>query len=459
MIKLKLAEIVDIVGGIAHNLDLAKSLSLTAVIDSKAAKAGTFFAAFKGENTDGHSFIKDAIANGAEFALVSKAVEEPHILVPDVLVALTKLAKHNRTLLTNMKVVAVTGSHGKTTAKDLMAHLLGIMGNTVAPQASLNNELGVPLLLIECNEETKYCIVEMGARHKGDIAHLTELANPNIGVVLNVGHAHIGEFGSQEVIAEAKGELIAGLVDDGVAILGSYDSFTPKMSAGMGLKTIIFGENTNCDVRAADIEAREGRASFDLVTPAGRAAVTLALLGMHQIANALAAAAVALELGMAVDSVAAALSTAEPMSKWRMQLSEVSDVCVINDSYNANPESMHAALRTLALIAQERGGASWAILGKMHELGASEAAEHESIGKIASDIGIDHLVAIGVKDYLTQLEASETSGHFVASAQDVLKLVDHFAAGDVVLVKASRAEKLELLAEQILEALSARAGE
>ena len=180
---------------------------------------------------------------------------------------------------------------------------------------------------------------------------------------------------------------------------------------------------------------------------------------MHQIANALAAAAVALELGMAVDSVAAALSTAEPMSKWRMQLSEVSDVCVINDSYNANPESMHAALRTLALIAQERGGASWAILGKMHELGASEAAEHQSIGKIASDIGIDHLVAVGVKDYLTQLEASETSGHFVATAQDALKLVDHFAAGDVVLVKASRAEKLELLAEQILEALSARAGE
>ncbi|MEN9736516.1 MAG: hypothetical protein RL129_1227, partial [Actinomycetota bacterium] len=220
MIKLKLAEIVDIVGGSAHNLDLAKSLSLTAVIDSKAAKAGTFFAAFKGENTDGHQFTKDAMANGAEFALVSKAVEEPHILVPDVLVALTKLAKHNRTSLANMKVVAVTGSHGKTTAKDLMAHLLAIMGNTVAPKASLNNELGVPLLLIECNEETKYCIVEMGARHKGDIAHLTELANPNIGVVLNVGHAHIGEFGSQEVIAEAKGELIAGLADDGVAILG-----------------------------------------------------------------------------------------------------------------------------------------------------------------------------------------------------------------------------------------------
>lgn len=459
MIKLKISEIANIVNGSVHNLDLDKSFSLTAVIDSKSARPGTFFAAFKGENTDGHKFTRDAITAGSEFVLVSEKVAEPHILVPDVLAALTKLAKHNRATLKDTKVVAVTGSHGKTTAKDLMAHLLSILGNTVAPQASLNNELGVPLLLIECNEDTKYCIVEMGARHKSDIAHLTELANPNIGVVLNVGHAHIGEFGSQEVIAEAKAELIAGLADGSTAILGSYDPFTPKMSEGMGLKTVLFGENLNCDVRAADVEAREGRASFDLVTKNGRASVTLALLGMHQIANALAAAAVALELGMSVDSIAAALSTAEPKSKWRMELTEVSDVCVINDSYNANPESMHAALRTLALIAQERGGASWAILGKMHELGASEAQEHASLGKIASDIGIDHLVSVGVKDYLAELDASETSGHFVANIEDALKLVDHFAAGDVVLVKASRAEKLELLAEGILEALNARQGE
>ena len=299
----------------------------------------------------------------------------------------------------------------------------------------------------------------MGARHKGDIAKLTELASPNIGLVLNVGTAHLGEFGSQEAIAETKSELIAGLPENGIAILGTYDQFTPKMSAGMDLKTVYFGERSDCDVRAADIEIREGRANFDLVTSGGRAPISLQLLGAHQIANALAAASVASTLGMSVESIAAALSTAEQSSKWRMELIDAGDIAIINDSYNANPESMTAALRTLALLAQERGGVAWAILGKMHELGASSAHQHESIGKIASDIGIDHLVAVGVKDYLTQLEASETSGHFVATAQDALKLVDHFAAGDVVLVKASRAEKLELLAEQILEALSARAGE
>jgi UDP-N-acetylmuramoyl-tripeptide--D-alanyl-D-alanine ligase len=299
----------------------------------------------------------------------------------------------------------------------------------------------------------------MGARHKGDIAHLVEIASPNIGVVLNVGQAHIGEFGSRESIAETKAELIAGLPDDGVAILGNYDQYTPKMAEGMGLKTIIFGETNNCDVRAADIEFREGRANFDLVTAAGRAPVSLQLLGIHQISNALAAASVANEIGMSIESITAALSTAEPTSKWRMQLSEYSDVVIINDSYNANPESMAAALRTLALLTQERGGASWAILGKMHELGASESQEHQMVGKIATDIGIDHLISIGVKEYLTQLADGDTSGHLVKSFEEAVGFVDHFAPGDVILIKASRAEKLDLLAEEISKKLNERAVE
>jgi UDP-N-acetylmuramoyl-tripeptide--D-alanyl-D-alanine ligase len=380
-------------------------------------------------------------------------VAGPHILVDDVLNALTKLAKLNRASLDNLKVVAITGSQGKTTAKDLTKHLLEVVGNTIAPKASLNNELGVPLLLLQCNEETKFCIVEMGARHKGDIAHLVEIASPNIGVVLNVGHAHIGEFGSREDIAETKGELIAGLPEGGVAILGNYDPFTPKMAEGMGLKKVIFGESTDCDVRAADVEVREGRANFDLVTAGGRAPVSLQLLGLHQISNALAAASVASELGMGIDSIAAALSTAEPESKWRMELIEQSDITIINDSYNANPESMAAALRTLALLTQERGGVSWAILGKMHELGASEVAEEEKIGKIASDIGIDHLLSIGVKGYLAHLSEGETTGHLVADSTEALKFVEHFSAGDVLLIKASRAEHLDLLTENIISAL------
>jgi UDP-N-acetylmuramoyl-tripeptide--D-alanyl-D-alanine ligase len=451
--KCKLEEIVRITGGTPSNLDLSKEVTLNAVIDSSESKAGTFFAAFVGENVDGHNFVESAIKAGAEFALVSKKVDAPHILVEDVTVALSKLAKFNRDALSNLKVVAITGSQGKTTAKDLTAHLLATIGSTVAPKASLNNELGVPLLLLQCNEETKYCVVEMGARHKGDIAHLVEIASPDIGVVLNVGHAHVGEFGSREKIAETKGELIAGLPDGGVAILGNYDPFTPKMAEGMGLKKVIFGESSDCDVRAADVEIREGRANFDLVTSAGRAPVSLQFLGSHQISNALAAAAIASELGMGIDSIAAALSTAEPMSKWRMELIEVGDIGIINDSYNANPESMAAAIRTLALLAQERGGVSWAILGKMHELGASSVAEDEKIGKIAADIGIDNLISIGVKEYITQ---GETVGHLVSNRSEVLKYAEHFAAGDVLLVKASRAEELNLLVSEIVEELKKR---
>jgi UDP-N-acetylmuramoyl-tripeptide--D-alanyl-D-alanine ligase len=451
--KCKLEEIVRITGGTPSNLDLSKEVTLNAVIDSSESKAGTFFAAFVGENVDGHNFVESAIKAGAEFALVSKKVDAPHILVEDVTVALSKLAKFNRDALSNLKVVAITGSQGKTTAKDLTAHLLATIGTTVAPKASLNNELGVPLLLLQCNEETKYCVVEMGARHKGDIAHLVEIASPDIGVVLNVGHAHVGEFGSREKIAETKGELIAGLPDGGVAILGNYDPFTPKMAEGMGLKKVIFGESSDCDVRAADVEIREGRANFDLVTSAGRAPVSLQFLGSHQISNALAAAAIASELGMGIDSIAAALSTAEPMSKWRMELIEVGDIGIINDSYNANPESMAAAIRTLALLAQERGGVSWAILGKMHELGASSVAEDEKIGKIAADIGIDNLISIGVKEYITQ---GETVGHLVSNRSEVLKYAEHFAAGDVLLVKASRAEELNLLVSEIVEELKKR---
>jgi UDP-N-acetylmuramoyl-tripeptide--D-alanyl-D-alanine ligase len=451
--KCKLEEIVRITGGTPSNLDLSKEVTLNAVIDSSESKAGTFFAAFVGENVDGHNFVESAIKAGAEFALVSKKVDAPHILVEDVTVALSKLAKFNRDALSNLKVVAITGSQGKTTAKDLTAHLLATIGTTVAPKASLNNELGVPLLLLQCNEETKYCVVEMGARHKGDIAHLVEIASPDIGVVLNVGHAHVGEFGSREKIAETKGELIAGLPDGGVAILGNYDPFTPKMAEGMGLKKVIFGESSDCDVRAADVEIREGRANFDLVTSAGRAPVSLQFLGSHQISNALAAAAIASELGMGIDSIAAALSTAEPMSKWRMELIEVGDIGIINDSYNANPESMAAAIRTLALLAQERGGVSWAILGKMHELGASSVEEDEKIGKIAADIGIDNLISIGVKEYITQ---GETVGHLVSNRSEVLKYAEHFAAGDVLLVKASRAEELNLLVSEIVEELKKR---
>jgi UDP-N-acetylmuramoyl-tripeptide--D-alanyl-D-alanine ligase len=457
MIAMTMAEIAEITGGELQNIDGAVITAAYPIINSQDAEANTFFAAFVGEKVDGHNFIEEAISKGCEFALVSKACKFPSIKVIDVQVALTKLATHLRTKLENLTVIGITGSQGKTTTKDLLNHVLSIAGETIAPKESLNNELGVPLLLLRCNENTKFCIVEMGARHLGDIAHLAEIAKPNIGVVLGVGKAHVGEFGSREVIAKTKAELISGIQRGGIAILGTYDEFTPKMIAPNGVRTLRFGEKSDCDIRAADIEVREGRAHFDLVTPDGRAAVSLQLLGMHQIANALATAAVATALKISIDSISAALSTAEVSSKWRMEISTVNEIVMINDSYNANPESMSAALRTLALISQETGGVSWAFLGKMQELGESSAAEHRAIGRLATEIGIDHLVAIGNREYLDDLEGESDGGesavHYFEDKESALSLVEHLAPGDVVLVKASRASEFNLLADSIIDRL------
>jgi len=458
MINLTLNQIAQIVGGEVLNTDGSQTTTAIPVINSNQATDKTFFVAFVGASVDGHDFIEDAIANGAQFALVSKDCSAPAIKVNDVRKALRDLAIYVRNQLVNLKVVGITGSQGKTTTKDLLKHILSVSGETIAPEESLNNELGVPLLILRCSETTKFCIVEMGARHIGDISYLAEIAKPHVGVVLTVGTAHLGEFGSRELIAKAKSELITSLTAGSTAILGTYDEFTPNMVVPEGVKKVLFGQTSKCEIRAADVEVREGRAHFDLVTPEGRAAVGLQLLGMHQISNALAAAAAATALKIPIETISAALSTAEVSSKWRMEISQVGEITLINDSYNANPESVAAALRTLALISQESGGVSWAILGKMQELGESSAAEHAAIGRLVCEIGIDNLVAVGIKDYLDNLDdldSVEDGGasavHYFETKSDALAIVEHFAPGDVVLVKASRSGEFNLLVDSIRE--------
>ena len=294
----------------------------------------------------------------------------------------------------------------------------------------------------------------MGARHLGDIAALSQMAKPNIGVVLRVGTAHIGEFGSAEAVATAKSELISSLDNSAVAILGQYDPFTQKMQSLHDGKIITFGESTSANVRATDIEIREGRPHFDLVTSAGRAAVGLRIVGIHQVANALAAAAVATTLGASIDLIAGALSTAELHSKWRMEISEITGVVLINDSYNSSPESAEAALRTLVLFAQERGGQSWAFLGKMHELGASSRDRHAGIGTLASELGIDHLVCVAAPEYADEIGINcAMDVHLLEGKSEALALVTQMRPGDVILVKASRAETFEEIAQGITDQL------
>ena len=455
MITLTFEEIALATGGRLINLDSKNSTSALPIIDSRKAQPGTFFVALPGERVDGNDFCVEAIAGGSEFALCTEEFNIPSILVSDSLEALSRLARFVREKMEGTTFIGLTGSQGKTTTKDLLTQILAPHGETISPAGSFNNEIGVPLTVLLCSDSTKFCIVEMGARHTGDISYLCSIAQPQIGVVLVVGSAHLGEFGSEEAIARTKGELIDSLPDYGIAILGSYDAFTPKMGSGRSIKRISFGEKSGDIVRAADLESREGRAHFDLVTPAGRAPVSLRLLGAHQVSNALAAAAVASELGIDIESIAASLSMADISSKWRMELHDEGGVLIVNDSYNANPQSTSAALRTLALLAQERGGVSWAFLGKMHELGESEAVEHREVGRLASELGIDHLVCVGTNLYLDGLKLDFAAGdemttHYFLTQEEALGISKHFSDGDVVLVKASRAEHLDELAEKLI---------
>ena len=454
MIKLSAQDFASVVSGSLHDISPSQILDQDPVINSKDASAKNFFVAFKGEKFDGHDFVSEALNSGAKFSLVSKSVSGPHVLVSDVGQALIDLARFVRTQLPNMKVIGITGSQGKTTTKEFLYSILQNEGITVATAGNFNTDIGVPLTLLRSTEATKFCILEMGARHVGDIAKLTELANPNVGVVLVVGTAHLGEFGSVEAIAKAKSELIKALSPKMTAVLGTYDQFTPKMADSLDLNTVLFGDGQI--VRAADIELHGGFAHFDLVTPAGRNSVALQVMGEHQIPNALAAAAAAFSLGVKNESIAIGLTTSLLSSKWRMQIESINGIHIIHDYYNANPESMKAALKTLVMLSQESGGASWAILGKMHELGSKESSGHLEVAEFASQLGVDHLVSVAPAVYQESNNQSSDENmliHNCSSAAAVLELVNNISTGDVILLKASRSEKFEDLAELIQKAL------
>ncbi len=455
MIKISAGELAKILSGKLENLPPGTELDQYPVIDSRKAKAGTFFVAFKGEQVDGHEFVAQAIKAGAKFALVSKSVDSPSILVSDVGQALLTLTEFVRERLVNMKVVGITGSQGKTTSKEFLYSILSSVGETVATEANFNTEIGVPLTMLRCKESTKFCIVEMGARHIGEIAKLTKVVKPDVGVVLVVGSAHVGEFGSIAALANTKAELITGLATGKTAVLGSYDQWTPKMADNLSVEKIIFGENQS--IRAGDIQMHGGFAHFDLVTPNGRTPVSLQVLGEHQLPNALGAAAAAFVLGISNEVIAVGLTTAQLGSKWRMQLDEVNGLQIIHDYYNANPESMKAALKTLVLLSQESGGLSWAILGKMHELGPLEQQAHLEIVEFCQEIGVDHLISMGTDLYkVSKNEGSDKHLllHNCPNADAVLELAKNFSAGDVVLFKASRSERFEDVAQLVVDVWS-----
>ncbi|MFJ7260275.1 UDP-N-acetylmuramoyl-tripeptide--D-alanyl-D-alanine ligase [Streptomyces globosus] len=465
MIALSLAEIADITGGRPHDIpDPSVRITGPVVIDSRQVEAGSLFAAFAGERVDGHEFAEGAVAAGAAAVLATRPVGVPAIVVDDVERALGALARAV-VLRLGTDVVALTGSAGKTSTKDLIAQVLQAHAPTVWTPGSLNNEIGLPLTALRATEDTRHLVLEMGARGIGHIAYLTGLTPPRIGVVLNVGTAHIGEFGGREQIAVAKGELVEALpaaADGGIAVLNADDPLVRAMSARTKARTLLFGEADDADVRATDVRMTPaGQPSFTLHTPTGCGEVTLRLYGEHHVSNALAAAAVAHALGMSALETATALSGAGTLSRWRMEVTERADgVTVVNDAYNANPESMRAALRALAAMggaARANGGRTWAVLGPMAELGDASLAEHDAVGRLAVRLNVSKLVAVGgIEASWLQLGAYNEGSWgeesvLVSDAQAAVDLLrSELRPGDVVLVKASRSIGLERVAEALL---------
>ena len=476
MIETTLAEIARFTGGRLVGAAPETQVTSDVEVDSRAVRPGGLFVALPGERTDGHLHVPDAVAAGAVGALTARPLEgAPCVVVPDPLAGLQALAAavFSRD---QPRTYGITGSSGKTSTKDLLAHVLG--PGTLAPVGSFNNELGLPLTLLRRTEETRQAVLEYSARGLGHIAFLAGLARPHVAVELNVGSAHLGEFGSQDAIARAKGELVEALQPYGdeppLAVLNADDPLVLAMRERVppGTRVVTYGRGPDAEVRAADVEiGTDARAAFWLVTPAGEVPVRLQLVGEHAVSNALAVAAAALSAqerrtpggatvgGAVLDlpAVAERLASARPASRWRMEVTERPDgVTVVNDAYNANPDSMRAALKTLAVMGAGTRR-TVAVLGPMAELGDDAQDAHMDLGRLAVRLDVDQLVVVGPDaggiHAGAVLEGSWGSESIHVDDVDaaVAVLRTALAPGDVVLVKASRSAGLERVATALLE--------
>ena len=472
MIRLTLDEIAGIVGGRVEDASGSEvAVSGPAFLDSRTPEPGGLFVAFAGEHADGHDYARAAVEGGAAAVLGTRTTGVPTVLVDDAQAALQELARvvlvRRREMRSPLTVVAVTGSQGKTTAKDMLAQVLADGAPTVATAGSFNNELGLPLTVLRCEEATRYLVLEMGARGVGHLTELCAIAPPDVSLVLNVGKAHIGEFGSQEQIAVAKGELVEALGPDGSAVLNLDDPLVTSMAKRTEAHVWTFGRAADAEVRLDDVQVDDlGRPSFGLTYRGETEHVALHLLGEHQATNAAAVTATALAAGRSLDRIAASLRALTHLSKWRMQLLERADgLVVVNDAYNANPDSMRAALETLAAMGS--GRRKVAVLGEMRELGAESAEEHRQVGLLADRLGLDVVVVVGsgakgVYDALVEARGENQAGngadavgqttrHVETTTQAGEWLRENVAGPDVVLVKASRSEGLERVAEMLID--------
>ncbi|XVU27395.1 UDP-N-acetylmuramoyl-tripeptide--D-alanyl-D-alanine ligase [Actinoplanes sp. CA-054009] len=444
MIRMTLAEIAERTGGRVVNAPPGLEVTGGVEYDSRKVGPGGLFVAFEGEKVDGHEYAAATIEAGAAAVLGTRDTGQPGVVVAEPLAALAALATAVVGRLDKLTIVGLTGSSGKTTTKDYIGQLLSRLGPTIAPAGSLNNELGFPYTVLQATTETRFLVLEMGARGIGHIRYLTDIARPAVGVVLNIGAAHLGEFGSVEGTARAKGELVEALPADGVAVLNADDPLVAGMAPRTSARVLLTGESAGAAVRATDVTVdSQGRASYLLHYGDKSGRVVLGVAGRHQVANTLSAAAVALSLGMALEDVAEALGQVGIVSGRRMDVFTRADgVTVIDDSYNANPSSTTAALQALATMGA--GRRTTAVLGYMAELGPHERDGHEEVGRVAAELGVDRLIAVAAEagpivDGAQAVEGWTGEAILAADQAAAIEIVKgDLREGDVVLVKGSR---------------------
>lgn len=448
----RLRDVAQVVDGVLVGADVEIS---SVVTDSRSANPGSLFVALPGEHTDGALFVSEAFGRGAAGALVRDGADSPGpaVFVPSTGEALLTLAADERRHMT-ARVVGVTGANGKTSTKDLTAAVATTTFLTHASPGSFNTEVGLPATLLGASPDVEVVVAELGARHKGDVTLLCEIARPDIVVVTNVGVAHMEIFGSWDAIVEASAEPVDAVQPDGVAVLNADDPVVAGFAARCRGRVVTFGTGSGARVRATDVSLNEhGCAGFSIVTDEVRAHVRLAVPGEHMVSNALAAATVGLELGIPLDVAAEALADAN-VSRWRMEsFTTRGGVKVLNDAYNANPESMAAALKTARWMAGD--GRCIAVLGAMAELGPIADREHERVGELAARLRIDRVITVG-RDAALIATAAEREGvepENVAAYDEIdealADVLAHAGPGDLVVCKASRVAGLERLAEAL----------
>ena len=463
MLALTVLEIAQIVGAELFGADQTV-ITGNVETDSRKVIPGSLFVAKPGEITDGHLFIDSAIANGAVAVLVEHRVQQdiPQLVVSDVVIALGLLAKYVVAEVKakgSLQVIGVTGSNGKTTTKNMLREILSRSGTTVAPEESFNNEVGAPYSMLKINEDTKYLVVELGAGGPGSIRYLAQMCQPDIGIELKVGLAHAGEFGGIESTENIKAELVEELSAESIALLNTDDSRVSNMRSRTKAQVMTFGTNSDSMYRATDISVSITGTAFTFHSPNhDPVKMQLQILGEHHVYNALAAMATADLLGTELPLAVKALEEMALAERWRMQLSHRADgLTLINDAYNASPDSMKAAVQTLAELGRQTGKKTVAVIGEMAELGEYSVAEHDAIGRLVVRLNLGQLVVIGAGAKMVHMGASlegswdGESKYFEQISEAEAYLREMLTGEEIVLVKSSKSANLRYLGDALLE--------